>query len=100
MAEATLTKGVRLGKFPLGRCVMTAGVNELVASGRINPLALLARHATGDWGEVDDHDKRENELSLKEGLRILSAYTVNDVKVWVITEADRSATTILFPDEY
>jgi hypothetical protein len=58
----------------------------------------LSRHQTGDWGEVPDEDKEENELSVKKGFRILSAYTLtNGEKVWVITEADRSATTILTP---
>ncbi len=56
---------------------------------------------TGDWGDLDDEDKKENELSVKEGFRILSAYKLETgVKVWVITEWDRSVTTIFLPDEY
>jgi len=59
------------------------------------------RHLTGDWGEVDDHDRRENELSVVQGFRLLSAYTLsNGTKLWIITEADRSATTLLLPSEY
>jgi hypothetical protein len=61
----------------------------------------LQRHIKGDWGNVCDEDKQENELSLKEGYRLLSAYEREGLsKIWIITEADRSATTILFPDEY
>ena len=65
------------------------------------PVELLLRHVTGDWGDLDDEDKKENELSVKEGFRILSAYSLETgVKVWVITEWDRSVTTILLPEEY
>lgn len=56
---------------------------------------------TGDWGNLDDEDKKENELSVKEGFRILSAYKLDSVvKVWIITEWDRSVLAILLPDEY
>jgi hypothetical protein len=59
------------------------------------------RVVAGDWGELDDDDKRENELSLREGFRLLSAYRLSTgVKLWIITEADRSVTTLLLPDEY
>lgn len=64
-------------------------------------MELLARHISGDWGDLGAEDKEENELSLKEGFRILSAYKLpTGQKLWVITEADRSATTILKPEEY
>lgn len=66
-----------------------------------NPLDLFDRHITGDWGDLCEEDKQENEFSVKHGLRILSAYTLSTgVKVWVITEANRSTTTILLPEEY
>jgi hypothetical protein len=66
-----------------------------------NPLDLFDRHITGDWGDLCEEDRQENEFSVKNALRILSAYTLRTgVKVWVITEADRSATTILTPEEY
>jgi hypothetical protein len=59
---------------------------------------MYHRHAQGDWGEVDRHDQQENERSLKQGFRLLSAYTSRQgIKVWIITEADRSATTALLP---
>jgi hypothetical protein len=61
----------------------------------------LQRHIRGGWGDLDKEDKQENELSLKEGYRLLSAYEREGLpKIWIITEADRSATTILFPEEY
>lgn len=70
------------------------------ASGEL-PSTYLWRHLTGDWGDLTPEDHRENELSVREGFRILSAYALsNGTKIWIITEADRSSTTILLPDEY
>ena len=65
-------------------------------------MHFLARHLRGDWGDLCEEDKQENEFSVRNGFRILSAYKLNGdgQKVWIITEADRSATTILLPDEY
>ena len=65
-----------------------------------DPLHYLARHRSGDWGELDEHDRRENERSLRHGWRILSSYSVGDRCIWIITEADRSLTTSLLPEEY
>jgi len=65
------------------------------------PQEFLDRHGNGDWGEVDSHDAKENEISLQSGLRLLSSYTtVTGDRLWIITEADRSATTLLLPEEY
>jgi hypothetical protein len=87
--------------FELGRLVATPGALAALEQAGQTPREFLRRHQTGDWGELNDADKRENELSLKQGYRILSAYrTASDVRLWVITEADRSATTILLPEEY
>lgn len=90
--------------FALGQLVMTRGVNDLVAErSDFAKFATesLARHRQGDWGSLSDEDRKENELSLKEGYRLLSAYEAEGLpKIWIITEADRSATTILFPEEY
>ncbi len=62
---------------------------------------VLKRHVTGDWGDLDPADRAENELSLRAGFRLLSAYALPDgTRIWLITEADRSATTLLLPDEY
>ncbi len=86
-------------KFQLGQIVATPGALERLTHHEI--LQALSRHAAGDWGEVDPDDWAENDLSLREGFRILSAYrSAAGVKFWIITEADRSATTVLLPDEY
>lgn len=87
--------------FSLGRTLITPGAIEVLENAGISGLELLARHLSGDWGDLCKADKEENELSLKEGFRILSSYTLTTgQRLWVITEADRSATTILRPDEY
>ena len=63
--------------------------------------ALIARHGAGDWGDLDSHDHEENDTALKHGGRLFSAFTTSkEVRVWVITEADRSCTTALLPDDY
>jgi hypothetical protein len=85
-------------RFPLGQVVATAGAASKLTQAQIREL--LARHVAGDWGDLPPEDVQENELSLKEGFRILSAYKVDGVAYWVITEADRSVTTILLPEEY
>ena len=81
--------------------VATPGALESLKVAQQNPVELISRHVKGDWGDLDEEDRQENELSLKQGFRILSAYTLpTGVKVWIITEADRSSTTILLPSEY
>jgi hypothetical protein len=88
-------------KFPLGQLVMTRGAMEALAEAGQSPMEFIQRHQSGDWGEVPEADRRENDFSVTHGFRILSAYrTSRDVRIWVITEADRSATTILLPSEY
>ena len=88
-------------KFPLGRTVATPGALDALQEAGEGPAYYLDRHITGDWGDVPPEDAKENELSLQKGFRILSAYTLSTgVKIWLITEADRSATTILLPSEY
>jgi hypothetical protein len=84
--------------FELGQIVATPGALAL----GVDLAPFLVRHAAGDWGELDDFDRRQNDSSLREGYRLLSAYTVGETnrRIWVITEADRSATTILLPEEY
>ena len=90
--------------FNLGQLVMTRGVNDQVAENEAFAkfvMSSLTRHRRGDWGNLSDEDKKENGLSLKDGFRLLSAYESEGLpKIWIITERDRSATTILFPDEY
>lgn len=86
--------------FPLGDIYATPGAAEWLGSQGIEARQLLARHCRGDWGNVDAEDRAENELSLQEGFRILSVYGPTEAPIWVITEADRSSTTILLPHEY
>jgi len=88
--------------FPLGQIASTPGALAAFAAEGITGAELLQRHRTGDWGDVDESDRQENVLSVTEGFRILSAYTLprTKVKLWVITEADRSLTTFLLPEEY
>ena len=90
-----------LPKFSLGRIVATPGALEAVQQANQNPFEFIQRHQSGDWGELCEEDKRENEFFLKNGFRLLSAYrTLHGMKVWIITEADRSVTTLLLPHEY
>ena len=88
-------------RFALGRVVATPGaLRALERAGQLS-AAFLDRHVNGDWGEVPEEDKQENEFSVQHGFRIVSAYTTSaDEKIWIITEADRSYTTILLPSEY
>ena len=91
----------KLPRFPLGQVVATPGALSALVSLKISPWTLLSRHARGDWGELNNRDWRENERALTEDARLLSAYTLPDeTRIWVITEADRSATTLLLPEEY
>ena len=86
-------------QFPLGQVVATRGVSNQVPQSQI--LAALRRHAAADWGIVCPEDAKANDQALANGTRVLSAYeTESGHKIWIITEADRSATTVLFPDEY
>jgi len=84
--------------FDLGHVVITRNAANVLPAGAVH--TALARHAAGDWGEVDPEDAAENELSLRNGFRLLSVYRAGDTKFWIITEADRSATTILLPEDY
>jgi hypothetical protein len=87
--------------FSLGQIVSTPGALQAMQEAGQDGLALLQRHVTGDWGDLCQEDKDENDFSVARGFRILSAYTLlTDVKVWIITEADRSASTFLLPEEY
>lgn len=87
--------------FSLGEVFLTIGAKEALEESNQLPNEFLAKHQTGDYGLVCEADRKENDLSIREGFRILSAYkTSKGVKIWIITEADRSSTTILLPDEY
>jgi hypothetical protein len=93
--------------FPLGKCYMTPAIKTLVEQQALAIHEYLYRHQRGDWGNLTQEDVTENEKSLQQGFRIFSAYNVeaknagsNAIKIWVITEADRSTTTVLLPEEY
>ena len=88
-------------RFAPGSVVATPSALEALRASGDDPLVLLQRHLSGDWGDADEHDRRENELSVQRGWRILSSYMLtNGTRVWLITEADRSCTTFLLPEEY
>ena len=88
-------------RFPLGQIVATPGALKALTETGDSPASFLRRHVVGDWGELDEEDRQENERSVSTGCRLLSAYTLSTgIRIWVITEADRSATTLLLPEEY
>ena len=88
-------------RFPLGHVVATPGALAALQEAGDRPADLLRRQICGDWGDLDEHDRQENERSLKDGCRLLSAYTLTSgIRLWIITEADRRSTTLLLPSEY
>ncbi len=87
--------------FDLGQLVATPGALAALEKAGQNAMDFLSRHVTGNWGELSEEDRTENQFSLEKGFRLLSSYKTNAGEtVWVITEADRALTTILLPDEY
>lgn len=90
-----------MAKFQLGELLSTPGAIAAATAAGDNLSTYLARHAAGDWGTVGAADAKANDRALKEGSRLLSAYLLKDgTKIWIVTEADRTATTVLLPDEY
>lgn len=87
-------------RFALGSLVATPGAMDLLAKHKVSPLELIRRHLAGDWGCICPEDALSNETALVHGYRLLSVYTIGDSKVWLMTEGDRSVTTILLPNEY
>ena len=87
--------------FDLGQLVATPGALAALEKTGQTPMEFLSRHVTGDWGDIPEEDRKENQYSLEHGFRLLSSYRTNaDQVVWVITEANRSHATLLLPDEY
>jgi len=89
--------------FTPGRLVITQGIADLVDNDILDVTHYLKRHFAGDWGEIDYYDQSSNRHALTNGDRLLSRYTLDDdiePELWIITEADRSATTVLLPSEY
>lgn len=87
--------------FPLGRLTATPGAMDLLAGLSDEEVGrLVRRHVTGDWGELDDDDKAANDAAVRDERRIVSAYKIGEATIWIITEWDRSATTLLLPEDY
>ena len=87
--------------FPLGQVVSTTGALDALSRADQDAWEFLSRHASGDWGDLGEENRLENERSIKNGCRLLSAYTLSTgTRIWIITEADRSSTCILLPEEY
>lgn len=90
-----------VARFTLGQTVITPGAEEALQISGQTAIEFLRRHMSCDWGDLSEDDLKENELSLEQGFRLLSSYqTTKGERIWIITEADRSATTILLPVEY
>lgn len=88
-------------RFPLGQINATPGALNALIAAHMTVLIVVLRHQSGDWGDLDGEDKQSNELALVNGDRIFSSYRIpGGEKIWVITESDRSCTTLLLPDEY
>jgi hypothetical protein len=88
-------------KFSMGLVYATPGALDAIERADESSSMFLKRHAAGDWGDVCEHDRLENEFALDKQLRLFSVYYLGDgTKIWIITEADRSVTTILLPSEY
>lgn len=104
--EAPRTTGLPAAKdrtrplFSLGRIVSTPGALAVFEENDINPFEYLGRHQCGDWGSVPPEDWKSNDEALVHGGRVLSAYMVKGTKIWIITEWDRSVSTLLLPSEY
>ena len=88
--------------FKLGEVVATPGALRAIEENNVDALSLLLRHANGDWGCVPEEDRLENRLSVENGYRVMSSCPLNERgdKLWIITEADRSSTCLLLPEEY
>ncbi len=88
--------------FDLGLVVATPGALALLEDCCVNPEELLSRHQSGDWGDLDEDDQQQNSYAVENGMRIMSVYTLPECRevVWVVTEYDRSVTTLLLPEEY
>lgn len=86
--------------FPRGKLVMTCGISKLIEQGLLDPLPYIHRHLNGDWGDLSEDARCANDAALKHGDRLFSSYQINSqLELWIITEWDRSVTTLLLPSE-
>lgn len=96
-----MTPNTQKRTFLLGRIVTTPIVDQLVQDGTFDPIHYLRRHMSGDWGDVSDDDRQANDSALEQGDRLVSSYKISDsLTLLVITEQDRSATTLMLPSDY
>ena len=102
-----VTKMDKAPLFKLGQVVITPAANELLLAHKLTPITYLDRHVNGDWGDIEDVDREDNDRALKENGRIHSGYSLPKTrmsmppkKIWIITEWDRSVTTVLLPEDY
>lgn len=87
--------------FALGQVVATRGAFNTMNELGISANELILRHITGDWGDLCHEDRQQNTVAIESGMRVFSCYLINtEIKIWIITEADRSSTTLLLPEEY
>lgn len=86
--------------FSLGQIVATRRAIKILLNSDVSPEELILRHGNGDWGDLSEQDRQQNTIALRIQARLLSAYEIKGIRIWVITEADRSSTTILLPEEY
>lgn len=100
MNSTNSSKSRNIPLFALGQIVATPAVLAHLNEHRIHPDTYIRRHQCGDWGNVPSEDAGENDFSVLNGLRVLSSYEIAAERVWIITEADRSVTTLLMPNEY
>ncbi|MDD7990728.1 plasmid related protein [Achromobacter xylosoxidans] len=96
-SSTTERRGLRI---PLGQVVATPGALGLLQRANLNPFQMLLRHRSGDWGDVHPEDALANEAAAIHGHRVISTYEAAGERLWIITEADRSSTTLLLPGEY
>jgi hypothetical protein len=98
-----MTKGVFIPRFPLGHVVMTQGVVQFLLENNLDNediLPYLRRHQCGDWGEMPEEDKAQNDRAVNEPHMLMSCYRLKDERIWIITDWDRQTTTFLLPEEY
>lgn len=99
--QRTATTTAEAPRFPLGDLYASAGAMDALVKAGTNAIEFLLRHVRGDWGDLNADEQRKNELSVEGGCRLLSVYELSTrAKIWIITEADRSATQIMLPSEY